>query len=256
MTALTLSDHQGFLMLMSTRGAAVFALAATTVLLAGCNTGSRSSAGSSASTRVSPSRPSSSTPALRVSYTKGQKVDVNTLLMRIKVAITTVGGTYTTKTVSSTGTGRAHIKYDGSRIEGVMTQRINGRQLKIIAMDGVAYISGTGLGSKPYLKVSKNSTGPLAASFKPFLHVAQGGGLTDTAQWTVVSSSPSGVVLTSSLSESLRVTESLNGKGLPVSTVTTGATGTQTVTYSDFGKPVTVTAPPASQVQDINGVKV
>ncbi|MBO1767805.1 hypothetical protein [Allobranchiibius sp. GilTou38] len=249
--------------------AAVAVLAAGSIFVVGCSSsggspGVTSSSGSSSatsggsSTSSSASSTSSSTPsssAAASSYTTGQKIGAGTLQNRIKAAIVKAGGTYSSTTTSSVLTSTSQSKITGARTDATVHEVIRGKKVTVIIVDGVAYISGTGLGTKPYLKVTKNSTGTLAESFKPLLNLAGGGSLSNAEQWTVASSSASGTTLTASPAAGTNVTDTLDAKGLPVSTVTKAATGTSTIKYYDFGKPVTITVPPASQVADISGVQ-
>ena len=259
-----------------TYGAAA-ALAASTVLIAGCSSSggapavgsgsssssssaassstSSSSAGSSTSSSSAGSSTSSSSSASSASYTKGQKIGAGTLQSQIKAQIVTAGGTYSSTTTSTMLSSTSQAKITGSRTDATVHEDIHGKKITVIIINSVAYISGTGLGSKPYLKVTQNSTGAFAESFKPLLNEAGGATLTDTVQWTVASTSASGTTLTASPAEGTTVTETLDGKGLPVSTVSKATAGTSTIKYFDFGKPVTVTAPPASQVADVSTVK-
>ncbi|MBO1756445.1 hypothetical protein [Allobranchiibius sp. CTAmp26] len=251
--------------------AAVAVLATGTVLTAGCSSSggapgvassssaSSTDSGSSSSSSTSPSSTSSSSStssaAAGASYTKGQKIGAGTLQNQIKAAIVKAGGTYSTTTTSSVLTSTSQAKITGDRTDATVHETIRGKKVTVIVVNGAAYISGTGLGAKPYLKVTQNSTGSLAESFKPLLNIAGGGTLTNTVQWTVVSTSAGGTTLTASPAEGTDVTDTLDGKGLPLSTVTKATAGTSTIKYFDFGKPVTVTAPPASQVADVSGVK-
>lgn len=258
----------------STRATALAAVAAGTVLIAGCSSsggapavsgsGTSSSTPSSSGSSTSSSSTTSSTPstssspsssAAGTSYTTGQKIGSGTLQNRIKAAIVKAGGTYSSTTTSSVLTSTSQARITGGRTDATVHETIRGKKVDVIIVNGVAYISGTGLGAKPYLKVTQNSTGSLAESFKPLLNIAGGGTLTNTVLWSVVSTSASGTTLTASPAEGTNVTDVLDGKGLPISTVTRSATGTSTIKYYDFGKPVTITAPPASQVADVSGVK-
>ncbi|UIJ36113.1 hypothetical protein [Allobranchiibius sp. GilTou73] len=245
-------------------------LAAGSIFVVGCSSsggspgvtsssGSTSATSGGSSTSSSNSSTSSSAPsssaAASSSYTTGQKIGAGTLQNRIKAAIVKAGGTYSSTTTSSVLTSTSQSKITGARTDATVHEVIRGKKVTVIIVDGVAYISGTGLGAKPYLKVTRNSTGTLAESFKPLLNLAGGGSLSNAEQWTVASSSASGTTLTASPAAGTNVTDTLDAKGLPVSTVTKAATGTSTIKYYDFGKPVTITVPPASQVADISGVQ-
>ena len=237
----------------SSSGGASGVASGSSTASAGSDSGSSSSSSSSSSTSSS-STPSSSA-AAATAYTKGQKIGAGTLQNQIKAQIVKAGGTYSSTTTSSVLSSTSQAKVTGARTDASVHETIRGKKVTVIVVNGVAYISGTGLGAKPYLKVTQSSTGAFAESFKPLLNVASGGTLTDTVQWTVAATSATGTTLTASPAEGTTVTETLDGKGLPVSTVSKAASGTSTIKYFDFGKPVTITAPPASEVVDVSSVK-
>lgn len=245
-------------------------LAVGAILVAGCGSssttagvsstgpGSSTSSGSPTSTGTStasaaPSS-SSSSPAAAAGaarFTKGQKLGSNQLEQRIKAAITKAGGTYASTTKSSKVTSTGHVRLVGNRTEGTFEERVGGKKISVIVLGGNAYVKGFGIGSKPWIKVTPTSTGPLAQGLKPLLTITQGAPLSDSVQWTVTATSASGSTVTSSPANGTTVTDRFDSKGLPISTVVRSAAGTKTDTYSDYGKPVTVTAPPASQVADV-----
>lgn len=236
-------------------------------LLVGCSSGGdapsvgRSSTATSSASSSAPasstasSSPQSSPAAPAVAFSKGQTVAADTLFKAIRVAVIKVGGTYKTTVTSATISAEGYSKVTEKQTDTVLDQNVGGQKSKIIVIDGVGYISGTGMGPTPYLKITKDSTGPLAQGLKPALSVATGGGLPDAAQWTVTSAEPDRTVLTQKES-GVTVTQTMDGRNLPVSTVSKSGPQTLTYKYSDYGKPVTIAAPPASQVTDISDVKM
>ena len=182
-------------------------------------------------------------------------MDANKLLKAVQVAVIKVGGTYKTTVTSPTIAGEGYSKVTEKQTDTVLDQEVGGQKSTIVVVDGIGYISGTGMGPTRYLKITKDSTGPLAQGLKPVLSVATGEGLPDAAQWTVTSAEPDQTVLMHSAGGST-VTQTMDGRNLPVSTVSKSGSETLTYKYSDYGKPVTIAAPPASQVTDISDVEM
>lgn len=260
---------------------AVALLAASTVLIAGCGSSSSTSAPSVLSSGTGSSRtsiPSSASSPSAASgspgstgstsgtqsssggsaaggsrFTKGQKLGSHQLEQGIKAAIFKAGGTYAATTTSSTVSSTGHVRLIGDRTEGIFEEAVGGKEVTVIVLGGNAYVKGLGLGSKPWLKVTPSSTGAFAQALKPLLTITQGAPLSDSVRWTVTQTSPSGTTVSASPASGTTVTDQLDGKGLPISTVVSSAAGTKTDKYFDYGKPVRVSAPPASQVSDIPG---
>lgn len=241
----------------------IVAVAPVALLVAGCGSGgsaptvggsSKAAAGpSSGPAPTSAATSSSVSPA--VTFTKGQKVDPNVLMQAMRSAVIKAGGTYRSTSVASSLSATGMTRMSGKKTDSVVSQDLGGQKTKIIVLDGVGYISGTGMGSTPYIKLTKDSTGPFAQGLKPLLSIAAGGALPNAAGWTVASASAAATVLTFT-QNGVAVTQTLNAQNLPVSTVSRSGSETSTQKYFDFGKPVTITAPPASQVTDISLVKM
>ncbi|XAS77483.1 hypothetical protein V3G39_05445 [Dermatophilaceae bacterium Sec6.4] len=243
------------------------------LLIAGCGSNSGTAApavsnppsvtkGASSPSGASTSAPSSSTSTgsstssvagTAKTFTKGQKVESQKLQRVVKAAVAASGGSYAVRLTAAGLAAVGHIKLVHGATQGSVQETAGETKISIIIIGGVAYLKGLGVGSKPWVKITDKSTGTLAEAFKPLLQIADGAAVSDSVQWTVTSATASGTTLTSSPATGITVTDQLDAKNRPVLTVVTSPAGTRRETYSDYGTPVNVQAPPASQVAAIPG---
>ena len=260
---------------VSSRMTLAAALATSAALLAGCGSsggsgGSSSAGGASPSSSSAPSSSSSSSSATSSarssapaaassSYKKGSTVSQAQLQADVTKAVQKAGGTYRTTLTSSSVSSVADHKQKGQVTDIRADETLAGRKVKLIIVGGVAYVGGSipgaGAGGKPWTRITQNSTSPFAKGLRPALLAASGQGTPPTVQWTVVSSSASGTVLTSVPVAGAKSTLTLDARGLPKTAAVQTPSGKQNEVYSNYGKPVTITAPPASQVQPDSAVK-
>lgn len=224
----------------------VAAITVSAVLLSGC---SSSSTASSRSSRVTQSPQVTSGP-----FSKGQRIGPDALVRITRAAVEKAGATIRSTTTTPEGTFSSQIRYVYDRTEASSKGRLAGKNISIVVIAGVTYIGGLGMGPKPYLEVTPQSSGAFAQGLKPLLNIAGGGALPKSAIWTVASVSRNRMVFEVAPNPGTSVTTTLDGKYLPVSTVTVVSGKTMTVKYTDVGAPVDISAPPASQVADISTV--
>lgn len=221
---------------------------------AGCSSGV-ASAGSRA-VRSGSGSPASGTvtcKALR-GCVKGQRIDANAVQRSIRAAVLKAGGTYRVTMQASSITAFGKVRVSGDTTDAVVTQDLNGQKLRIIVLDGVGYVSGTGMGTTPFVEVTPGSKGAFAQGLKPLLNISLGRPLPDTVQWEVTATSPVGITLTATPAVGVTTVQTLDERNLPVRTVESSGSQTSTRSYSDYGQPVDITAPPSSDVVDVSTV--
>lgn len=259
--------------------AATALLATGTVVLTGCNSGTTAatssnpsssavkpsasgpmstgpSSSSGSSPQSTPTSPTSSASTAAATFTKGQKVTTKQAAEIVESAVQKTGGTVQATSKTSLGTFSIQTKYVGKKQESKVEGTILGKTITAIEVEGVTYLHGLGIGSKPYLKITSTSTGPLAGTLKPLTNVTDTSSLPSSGTWTVASTSPQRTILTISGLAGSSSTLTLNGKNLPVSLVAKVAGKSTTLKYTGYGKPVNISAPPASQVVDISSIKL
>ncbi|MEO8851979.1 MAG: hypothetical protein ABI360_09645 [Allobranchiibius sp.] len=184
----------------------------------------------------------------------GQKIAANAVQKAVRAAIVAAGGTYEVHTVAPSIIVSGEVRIKGTTTDGSLTQDLNGQKLKIIVIDGVGYLSGTGMGATPFLKVTRDSTGAFAQSVKPLLNIASGAALPGTVHWTVTDTSFIGATLTATPAVGVTMVQTLDHRNLPVRIIEMSGSQTLTRTYSDYGRAVEIQAPPSSEVADISSV--
>ncbi len=229
------------------------------VLFAGAACSAGGSAGSGAVATDVP--PASSSPMSETASCKaireciaGQKIDANAVQKAVRAAVVAAGGTYKVHTVAPSIMVSGEVRIKGTTTDGSLTQDLNGQKLKIIVIDGVGYLSGTGIGTTPFVKVTRDSTGAFAQSVKPLLNIASGAALPGTVQWTVTDTSFIGATLTATPAVGVTTVQTLDDRNLPVRIIEMSGSQTSTRIYSDYGKAVDIQAPPSSEVADISSV--
>ncbi len=220
----------------------------------------------SGSTAASVSTPAPPAPAAEAT------IDGSTLVTKMTDAMMKAGsGTMTMEMVGSGASAsaqqmstKAKFAVSGSTMNVQATMGIMGQQMELISLDGVMYLksalfAGSG---KPWIKVDPNGTDAFSKQMAPSLK--QSADL--RASLEVYKGSTATLVDTSSGLRHYRlsnVTVTISPTAAPVSQkvdlwlddqdrpakMTTTTSGvTMQVTYSDWGAPVTITAPPADQV--------
>ena len=233
------------------------------LVLTGCGssaspTGSASSA-SSMPTSSSSSSPSTTSPAT----TAGAGDSATALATRISDAmlkaksgkgkISTSGGSAAT---NATGSLQFAIEGSTTRAQGSFT--VAGMTLEIVTAGGVVYLKGLPVqmtGGKPWVKIDPKGTDALSKS------MSQLGNSTGDPR-ALVDSLKGGKATVKSTSGGLTTYEitgatalaggtlevTVDRKDLPSTFKVTTSGVTVTAEYSDWGVPVTITAPPADQV--------
>lgn len=197
----------------------------------------------------------------------GDVVDGATLTTRVLDATKKAGSGRMTMALG-TQTWRSEFAFAGATMNQHLTIPVQGRTVEMITSGGVIYIKGMPGSTKPWVKIDpKGGKDPMSK----LLGSMTNNGLTDPramvqslkgtkARVTGVSGSHTAYELTLDPKALLkgrpaapsmapvRMVYTIDSQNRPV-TVKTSVQGRQiTITYSDWGTPVTITKPPSSQV--------
>jgi len=237
---------------------------ALALVLAGCGSSASPTAAtsSSSSSSSSSSTGSSATPAAPAAAA-GQSEDATALATRIsdamlkaksgKGTISTSGGS-----AGTNATGSLQFAVDGATTQAQGTFTVAGMTLEIVTTGGVVYIKGLPvqlIGGKPWVKIDPKGTDSLSKSMSQLgSNTGDPRALVDSLKGgkaTVKSTSGGQTTYeitgaTALAGGTLEVT--VDGQGLPSTFKVTTSGVTVTAKYSDWGAPVTITAPPADQV--------
>lgn len=186
------------------------------------------------------------------------------------------GSAHLTMTVmGDMATAKGDLKFGADGTEAMsMDMTTMGMNMRMMYVDGVAYVKTDLLGKK-YVKIDPNGKDEFSKQFgssvKGMSSLNGIGPLGDSVKWTVTKSGPDGTTLSTKLTaEELKrlavaegkstsatqmppgdlvLTSSLDAEHRPVATtMTVGGKTFMTLTIGDWGKPVTITAPPSSDV--------
>ena len=253
---------------MKTISCAALALAATLALGAcGSTTPAVSKAGATPSTSSTSSTTASSS-ASAAGLAVGTTVDGGDLGTRMLAAMVKAGSGTMTMNVGAGGTASGSFIMKKGTMRQRMVMALEGVRMEIVSIDGVLYIKGLPGSTKPWVKIDPKAKDPSSQLFSGMLgQMGSPRQFADAmvgAEATVVSSSATGTTYEVSIDPAKLLGEAgqgavpsmapvttryvLDAKDRPVS-MTVEVEG-QTVggTFGGWGKPVTITAPPASQV--------
>lgn len=217
----------------------------------------------------------SSSAATSQKFTVGQTVSAKTLNELSDTAIKDAGSVHLKMAMMDAMTADADMKFVGDQPEMTMKMSGMGQDLSMIYAGGQLYLKTPQLGSK-YIKIDPDGTDALSkemgSSIKQLQSLNGVGDMGDSIDWSVTATGPQGTTLTANVTakDLRKVAESEGATGLPTgdlpfgdmkvtmtydaqdrpvkSVVTMDGRDMVTMTMSDWGKPVTVTAPPTSQV--------
>lgn len=245
---------------MKTTSFAALTLAAA-LGLGACGSSTATEAGGG-STR-SGSSSSSSAPALKA----GQAVDGGELATRMTNAMLKAGSATMSMDLGAQGKAQGGFVVKGETVEQQMTMTVQGMNMQIVSAGGVIYMKGIPGSKKPWVKIDPKATDPVSKMF-----ASMSGDMGDPRQMakalkgtkaTVVSTSADGTVYDVTIDPSALLGETataapsvapvkarytLDAQDRPTSMVVNAGGQNVTITMKDWGKPVTITVPPADQV--------
>ncbi|MEO6020604.1 MAG: hypothetical protein ABIP45_10200 [Knoellia sp.] len=203
--------------------------------------------------------------------TKGDTVDAGDLAKRMVAAMEKAGsGTMSMDTGGEKATG--DFKYVDGKLQQHTTVPVEGSEMEIISLGDFVYLKGLPGQAKPWVKIDPKADDPISQMFKG---IAEGGisdptkmadnlkgtqakvtskdGDNTTYEFTVDSAkalgaTPSPSSSPSASAQALAMTYVLDKQDRPVTISTTVASQAIKVTYSDWGKKVDISEPPADQV--------
>jgi hypothetical protein len=254
----------------SKKSSLVCAVALSSALaLAGCGSSTATAPATAPVTSAGDSTPAVSTPAVAAA---DKVIDGTTLVSKMTDAMMKAGSG--TMTMSTTGGGAtagagamntvSKFAVSGTTINVQATMGIAGQQMEIISVDGVGYIKSSLFASsgKPWVKLDPNATDAfskqMASSMKQSSDVRAALEIYKGSTATLVDSSGglrhyklTNVMVTVSptvapINQTVDLWLDDQDRPAKSTVVTSGIT--VEVKYSDWGAPVTITAPPADQV--------
>jgi hypothetical protein len=237
---------------------------------------------SSTSTATSASAAGSSTSAAATAGggAVGDTVDATGVITGMTEAMKAAKTGKMTMTSTNAGAGvlnaTSEFEYTDTSQNQHLTMDMSGMSIEMVVLDGVMYLKGmptSVTGGKAWVKIDPNGTDALSKQLagslsqmgvdsslaayqgaKATLVDTDGGGKhyrVDGLTLPSASTATGSAATAATTSPSVTTADFwLDSKGLPLkSSVTVGGlSGTVTVTYSGWGAPVTITAPPADQV--------
>ncbi|EAQ00172.1 hypothetical protein JNB_08374 [Janibacter sp. HTCC2649] len=205
------------------------------------------------------------------SQAKGDTVDAGDLAGRMVAAMEKAGsGTMTMDTGGEKASG--DFKYVDGKLQQHTKVPVEGSEMEIISVGEFVYLKGLPGQAKPWVKIDPKASDPVSQMFKG---IAEGGisdptkmaenlkgtkatlkskdGGNSTYEFTVDSAKALGTTATpapspSASAQALTMTYVLDKDDRPVTISTKVADQSIKVTYSDWGKKVDITEPPADQV--------
>lgn len=235
---------------------------------------STSPAASTAAAVAGSTSPTSSTPSA-TTFTVGQSVSATTLNDLSDAAIKDAGSVHMKMSMMQEMSVDADMKFVGDEPQMTMKLSGMGESFTMIYVDGKLYMKMPMLGSK-YVKIDPDGTDALSkemgSSIKQLSSMNGVGELGDSINWKVTAAGATGTTFVAEVTEEdlrkvagsagatdlptgdlpfgdMKVTMTYDAQDRPTkSIVTMGGQDIVTMTMSDWGKPVTVTAPPSSEV--------
>jgi hypothetical protein len=251
---------------MKTTSIAAVALTAALGLSA-CG-GSEPGSPSASTTSTTSNTSSSSSSAAGGAVKAGDSVDGAALAKRMTDAMVKAGSGTVTMDLGAQGSAKGSFTMKDGKMEQSMEMGIQGQTLQIVSTGGVIYMKGLPGSEKPWVKIDPKGNDPLSKMFAGLT-----GEMGDPRQLatalkgskaTVVSTSaeadvydvtidPStlmgGSTATSSPSaQPVKARYTLDGQDRPTKMTVDAQGQTINIVFGDWGKPVTITVPPADQV--------
>ncbi|PWJ24141.1 hypothetical protein ATK17_0229 [Branchiibius hedensis] len=231
--------------------------------------------GTSASAAVAgTTSPMSPAPA-STTFAVGQSVPAKTLSDLSNAAIKKAGSVHLKMSMMGEMTANADMTFAGDQPQMTMKMSGMGQNIAMVYVDGQLFLKMPMLGSK-YIKIDPDGTDALSkemgSSVKQLQSLNGVGELGDSIDWKVTAAGPEGTTFAADVTEkdlrdaagsagatdlptgdlpfgSMKVTMTYDAQDRPVkSVVMMGGRDMVTMTMSDWGVPVTVTAPPSSEV--------
>lgn len=206
------------------------------------------------------------------SQSQGDKVDAGEVAGRMVAAMKKAGsGTMAMDTGGEKGSG--DFKYVDGKLQQHTTVPVEGSEMEIIAIGDFVYLKGLPGQAKPWVKIDPEADDPISQMFKGIVEggvsdptkmgdnlkgtqasvTSEDGGNT-TYEFTVDAAKALGTTAptpspsASASTPPLTMTYVLDKEDRPVTISTKVADQSVKVTYSDWGKKVDITQPPADQV--------
>ncbi|KQU64605.1 hypothetical protein [Phycicoccus sp. Root101] len=246
---------------MKTTSIAAVALTAALGLSA-C--GSSDSNSPSSSSTSSSSSASSSASAAKA----GESVDGAALATRMTDAMLKAGSGTVTMDLGTQGSAKGSFTMKDGKMEQSMEMGIQGQTLQIVSTGGIIYMKGLPGSSKPWVKIDPKGTDPMSKMFAGLT-----GDMGDPRQLATALKGSKATVVSSSADEKVydvtidptallggstataspsvapvKARYTLDSQDRPTKMTVDSQGQTINIVFSDWGKPVTITVPPADQV--------
>lgn len=234
---------------------------------------SGTSASAAAAGATSPT--SNATTSSAATFTVGQTVSAKDFEARTDKAAQDAGSAHLKMSMMDDAvTADGAISYAGGKQAMSMKMSAMGMDMQMIYVDKAAYVKMAMLGDK-FIKVDPHGSDEFSKSFGSSVDGMSSlnglGPLGDSVKWTVTATGPEGTTFTAKLTREvmeqvlkaegksssleglpagdITLTSTLDAQNRPVKTVmTVGGESIMTMTITDWGTPVTITAPPSSEV--------
>ncbi len=246
---------------MKTTSIAAVALA-TALGLSACG----SSDSSSPTAAKTSSTVSSSSPAATAKT--GDTVDGAALATRMTDAMVKAGSGTVTMDLGGQGSAKGSFTMKNGKMEQSMEMGIQGQTLQIVSAGGLLYMKGLPGSSKPWVKIDPKGTDPMSKMFAGLTgdmgDPRQLAGALKGSKAVLVSSSggesvydvtidPSALMGGSTATASpsaqpVKARYTLDAQDRPTKMTVDSQGQTINIVFADWGKPVTITVPPADQV--------
>lgn len=224
-------------------------------------------AGTDAGSKTSSSSSSSSSSAA-AGLKAGQTVDGAELATTMTDAMVKAGSGTIAMDLGTEGKATGAFAIKGTAMEQQMTMPIQGQTMEIVSTGGIIYMKGLPGSKKPWVKIDPKADDPISQMF-----AGMTGDMGDPRQLakalegtkaTVVSSTADGTTYDVTIdpktllggaaasaapsAKPVKARYTLDAKDLPTSMVVEVEGQKITISFGDWGKPVSITAPPADQV--------
>jgi hypothetical protein len=243
----------------NTKQLAAVALAAALGLSA-CGDSGGDSAG-----KTSASSSSSSSPAAS-DLKAGAIVDGGDLASRMTAAMVEAGSGTISLDLGSEGKASGSFAMKGGVMEQQMTMPIQGQTMEIVSTGGIIYMKGLPGSTKPWVKIDPKADDPLSQMFAGLTGdmgdprqlakalegtkatVVSSAGDSTTYDVTIDPTTLLGGDTAAPSTDPVKARLTLDGEDRPTSMVVDAQGQSVKISFGDWGKPVTIKAPPADQV--------
>lgn len=249
---------------MKTTSIAAVALAAALGLSACGSSDTAEPAASKSSSTSSSSSSSSAAGAVKA----GDSVDGAALATRMTDAMIKAGSGTVTMDLGAQGSAKGSFTMKDGKMEQSMEMGIQGQTLQIVSSDGIIYMKGLPGSKKPWVKIDPKGTDPMSKMFAGLT-----GDMGDPRQLATALKGSKATVVSSSADESVydvtidpstlmggstataspsvapvKARYTLDAQDRPTKMTVDAQGQTISIVFADWGKPVTITVPPADQV--------